>query len=188
VSITVAVPIFAAIGGAFVGWLASFTNERAKWRRERVARWDERRLTAFIGYSSAVKRQVHLCLRLAASNNLGTMDVGTLDAAKGLPLLEAADARRAELFEGLLLLADKPTITAARRWQEAVWKLHETVNGTRTVNQRTFMSLFGTAGKARDKFYRVARSSLSVEGSFVSGGHFEVNGGNQPRKRLWRRG
>jgi len=176
VNSSLAIPAVAAVGGAFVGWLATFFNERVKWSRERLVRWDERRLTYFVDYASAVKREVHLCVRLAAADNLGTTDVGGLDKEKGLPLLDAAEERRADLFEGLLLLADAPTIAAARRWQEVVWKMHDTVNGRWNAGQEEFMSLFGAAGEARDEFHLAARSSLSVRSEFLRSVKFENYG------------
>jgi hypothetical protein len=174
-SSAVVVPLVSGFGGVFLGWLATFSNERIKWQRERVARWDERRLAQFVAYASALKREVHLCLRLAAAVNLGTMDEGGLDMAEGVPLLNEAEERRADAFEGLLLLADRRTIIAARDWHKAVWKLRETVTGKRTVDQVTFMSLFRLAGKARDEFYLAARTSLSVNSEFARSEKFEAS-------------
>ena len=167
------VPVVSAVVGAGLAWAAAFMNERAKWRRGHLARWDERRLAAYVGYAGAVKREVYICLRLAATDGLGTMDVGSLDQVTGLAMLDDAEERRSDLFEALLLLADAPTIEAARRWQRAVWELHETVNGMRSVDQPTFMSLFRRAGLTRDAFHLAARASLSVNGEFAPSVEYE---------------
>ncbi|WP_124712895.1 hypothetical protein [Mycolicibacterium nivoides] len=150
-----------------MGWLASFSNERVKWRRERAARWDESRLTAAVRYSGAVKRQVQLCLRIGAGEGLGTMDVVRLDRTAGLDLLNAAEEQRSEAFEELLLLFEDRTIEAARRWQEAVWELVAAVDGRRTVEQAEFMELFRAAGMVRDQFYVTVRSSLAITSRFL---------------------
>lgn len=163
----VVLPLITGIAGVLLGGLVTFSNDRAKWQRERAARWDERRLAAFVDYAAAVKREVHLCIRMAASMNLGTMDEAPLDKVEGVPLLNATEERRADAFEGLLLLADKETILAARAWHESVWRLRDTVNGTRTVDQETFMSLFRATGVARDGFHLAARESLSVTSEFA---------------------
>lgn len=100
------------------------------------------------------------------------MDVGALARADGLAMLDTAEERRSDLFEALLLLADAPTIEAGRRWQSSVWELHSTVNGTKSVDQLTFMALFRTAGLARDEFHLAARASLSVNTSFANSVEF----------------
>ncbi|WP_153275402.1 hypothetical protein [Rhodococcus sp. P1Y] len=114
-----------------------------------------------------MKREVHLCIRMAAAMHLGTMDEAPLENVEGVRLLNATEERRADAFEGLLLLADKQTIDAARAWHESVWRLRDTVNGTRTVDQDTFMSLFRATGVARDDFHQAARQSLSVTTEFA---------------------
>jgi hypothetical protein len=170
------VPVLSAVAGASLAWAANSINERTKWRRDQLARWDERRLSALVDYASAVKREVYLCLRLAASYGLGTMDVASLDKESGLAQLEAAEERRSDLFEAVLLLADARTTEAARHWQAAVWDLHETVNGKRTVDQPTFMSLFRAAGVARDEFHLAARASLSVYTDFARSDEYKGQG------------
>jgi hypothetical protein len=160
--------VLGAVLGAALAWLGAYTNDRAKWRRERAARWDERRLTAFVEYAAAVKREVHLCNRIAKALQVGTMDVAALDIVEGEALLNAAEERRADAFEGLLLLADKKTIDAARAWHGSVWKLSErTVQGFETLDQDKFKKLFQATGVARDDFHQAARESLNVTGEFA---------------------
>ena len=149
-----------------LGGLVTFSNDRLKWRRERAARWDERRLSAFVDYATAVKREVHVCNRMAKAMKLGTMDEAALDSAEGVRQLNAAEERRADAFEGLLLLADSKTILAARVWHESVWKLRRAVTGE-PIDQDTFMTLFNATGVARDDFHLTARKSLSVNSEFA---------------------
>lgn len=170
----VVVPLIAGIAGVLLGGLVTYSNDRTKWRRERTARWDERRLTAFVEYAAAVKRVVHLCNRMAAAMKLGPMDGPELDTVEGQRLVNAAEERRADAFEGLLLLADKKTIDAARTWQQAAWKLRDTVNGNRTLNHDTYMSLFNATGAARNDFHEAARESLSVTSEFARSLAFET--------------
>jgi hypothetical protein len=48
---------------------------------------------------------------------------------EGPPLLEEAEARRAALFEKLLLLGTDKTTAAAREWHVAVWELQRIFRG-----------------------------------------------------------
>jgi len=92
-----------------------------------------------------------------------------------LPLLHEAEQRRAELYEALFLLADAGSTETARRWQEAVWRLHEAVNGKRTVDQATFMVLFDAARVARNDFYVSARASLGITTQFAPSQEFSIS-------------
>ena len=167
-NVGVVVPLIAGIGGVLLGGLVTFSNDRLKWRRERAARWDERRLSAFVDYATAVKREVHVCNRMAKAMKLGTMDEdeAALDSVEGVRQLNAAEERRADAFEGLLLLADSKTIDAARVWHQSVWRLRKAVTG-KLVDQDTFMTLFNATGVARDDFHLTARRSLSVNSEFA---------------------
>lgn len=124
-------------------------------------------------YATAVKREVYLCLRLAAHDGLGTMDVAVLEKVDGLAKLEQAEEVRSDRFEALLLLGDPAVVEAARDWQRKVWKLHQTVDGTRSVDQSAFMALFLEAGRARDGFHHAARKSLTVKAELPPSPEFQ---------------
>ncbi len=52
--------------GALGSYWASARGDRARFRREQAARWDERRLTAYSEYARALKKSVTLAYRIAA--------------------------------------------------------------------------------------------------------------------------
>src|SRR5271170_3763444 len=50
--------------GALATWVATFSAEHAKWRRDQSVRWDEKRLTVYTEYSHAVKQMISAATRL----------------------------------------------------------------------------------------------------------------------------
>src|SRR5438270_1656456 len=114
------------IAGVLLGsagtFIATSTTERTRWRRAQSARWDDRRLIAYVEYANAVKHMVRLCRRIAETKNLLTtgqpIDLDSADIA-----LAEAETERALKWETVLLLGEPATISAARAWHEQVWRL-----------------------------------------------------------------
>jgi hypothetical protein len=89
-----------ALLGVLIGAMGSFavvmTTERARFRREQVARWDDRRLHAYADYARALKESITIAMRMAA--NLGNdphphpigLDEGMAALADVIPRREAA--------------------------------------------------------------------------------------------------
>lgn len=149
--------------GVVIGALASYASsqlaDRSRWRRERLTRWDTSKLEALSNYASAIKAETRICLRIAATTGLSPRP-DPLDPAVGAAMLTAAEDQRTTQFESLLLLADPPTVAAARQWQQSVWALHPHVTPDATGAQ--FLEQFRQAGIAREAFYRAARESLDI--------------------------
>lgn len=57
--------LIGVVVGALASYLAGAASERARWRREQSARWDDRRAQAYAEYGYAVNVYVQ-CLRAAA--------------------------------------------------------------------------------------------------------------------------
>ncbi|MEZ7002822.1 hypothetical protein [Streptomyces sp. AD55] len=101
--------------GALASFLASSMAERAKFRREMATRWDERKLDAYIQYTSCVKEILRAARAVFAAREAGE------DRSPGLAAMESAESKRSLLFEGLVLLADEDAARIADRINERTW-------------------------------------------------------------------
>jgi hypothetical protein len=68
--------------GALASYLAGAATERARWRRERSSRWDEKRAQAYAEYGYAIKNVYVQCMRAAGIRFQGTQgaDIDSWDA------------------------------------------------------------------------------------------------------------
>jgi hypothetical protein len=153
---------------AALGAGVTLVLEQLRWRLAQSKRWDERRRESYAAYAAAAKRETRLCLRVVASLYAPKGPrVPALDIATGRPQLEAAADKRAELFEDLLLLGDQSVVDAARAWQEKNRELQKLLDDPTSSDEVAFNEAFRTTGKARDAFFRAARSHLGVSGQLV---------------------
>ncbi|GAA3475673.1 hypothetical protein [Streptomyces yanii] len=156
-----------ALIGVVVGSLGSYAvqslTERRRWKRQREERWDEKRFETYGRYANALKAQLRVAQRIAAS--LGFADVADpLQPADGLPLLAEAESRRATEWESVLLVGDAATIAAARRWHETLWTIEALVREG-PVDAEMWTKAHRLASAARDAFYESARRDLGIEGA-----------------------
>ncbi len=156
-----------ALIGVLIGALASFlvtrTNDQTRWRRRHAARWDQRRLEAYVDYGRAVKPMIHVASAVAGHRGFyPTMPPMSLEEARDRFVL--ANEARAEKWEMVLLLGDPATIAAARAWHKAVWRMWH-VAGRDTTTQEDWDEVFLNSGRARHEFYEEARRDLGVGGA-----------------------
>jgi len=156
--------LIGVILGALLSYGAGAFTERSNWRRTQAVRWDERRIQAYADYGAAAKVPVILCLRMARALKLTTLAATPLDLPEGKASLGAADDRRSQLFENLLLLGDAAVIDAARKWHETVTELEGTLDPDFDGEPEGFDQLYRRVGLARDRFYELARTQLQVSG------------------------
>lgn len=98
--------------GAGMSFAATYWMDRTGWRRNHSIRWDERRLSAYLDYSNAVKDLVTIAGRLASNQPLES-GMGPLDrTSENLDKLSAAEERRTVVSETLRLFADVVLQTA----------------------------------------------------------------------------
>lgn len=115
-----------ALLGLVIGALGSYVvvmrGDRARFRREQGARWQERRLAAYSDYALTLKKTVTLNRRVAA--HLGhdghRQPLPPDDAA---PLLDEAADARSPAGEGLLMLGSPEVVDAAHLWALTVVEL-----------------------------------------------------------------
>lgn len=160
-------PALIGVGvGAFATYVTTYLAERNRWRRDRDARWDDARMSAYAEYGDAVKKVTHLASRIAAGRGLPhSVEPLTPDAA-ALEALEEAGGVRARAWERVLLLGDPQTVAAARAWHEATWVLAWFAQGRVAAPDQWEPSMRETEVK-RDRFYACARKDLGVKGEAV---------------------
>jgi hypothetical protein len=144
---------------------SSLLTDRLRWRREQVARWDQRRLDAYTTFAATLKDITTLGFRLTAELRPGSHSI-PIDRSLGLQELAAANARKTKDWEALLLLADAPCVTAAREWRDAVREF-ERSSRPETIDFTAWQERVDRMNGARDDFYVAARRSLGVRGGSV---------------------
>ena len=140
--------------GAGMSFAATYWMDRTGWRRNQSTRWDERRLSAYLDYSNAVKELVTIADRLASSQPLES-GIGPLErTSENLDKLAAAEARRTVVSETLRLFADPDTGTAAREMTRCAWHLcwlaREAPDGDRSEWKRALQRLRGCPRRLHD--------------------------------------
>ncbi|MEV8569479.1 hypothetical protein AB0436_28500 [Streptomyces sp. NPDC051322] len=103
--------------GALTSFVATNWAERARFRQTLATRWDERKLDAYIEYMSCVKEVVRAARQAMEAREHGD------DNAESIAEMQAAEARRSVLFEGLILLCDDAAADAARAVNQRTWDL-----------------------------------------------------------------
>jgi hypothetical protein len=111
------ITLVGVLAGAFLSFAATHWVERTKFRQTLATRWDERKLDAYIQYISCVKEEVRTARQAVEASERGD------DNTEALAEMEAAEARRSVLFEGLILLSDDAAADAARAVNERTWDL-----------------------------------------------------------------
>jgi hypothetical protein len=153
-----------ALIGVVVGALASFmagaASERARWRREQSARWDDRRAQAYADYGYAVKNVYVQCMRVAAMRRRKAAGERA-DYAEALAGLSVLTDERTAKWESVLLLGNPQTVAAARAWHRRVWQVERFARGERTDFEQ-WDALMTDIMADRARFYAEARRDLGI--------------------------
>ncbi|WP_200871679.1 hypothetical protein [Actinomadura welshii] len=148
--------------GALGSYLTSSLTERARWRRTRTERWDEKKFEIYANYANALKTQIGIGQRIAAHRGLA-YTVDPLEPEEGMRLLAQAESRRQAEWEAVLLVGDAETVAAARAWHEGVWNIGLWVRGLKD-DQEGWVAAVQRVSRARDDFYSCARRDLGIAG------------------------
>jgi hypothetical protein len=159
-SIQQVITIVGVLAGAIVSFVATSLIERAKWRRLKSSRWDEKRLYAYVEYAGSVKYMISLAWRVSAARGLPSSGQ-PMEIEEGLRMISDAEDDRGRKWESVLMLGDGATISAARKWHECAWKLEWFARGKYT-DPDDFRKIFDQSYDARDEFYLCARADLGV--------------------------
>ena len=114
--ITQIVTLVGVLLGALTSFVATGSAERVKHRRLMAARWDERKLDAYVEYATCVKEIA------AVSKRAVDAEAGSTARAEFLAAMEQAEIRRSALFETLVLLASPAAVEAAKAVNAALWE------------------------------------------------------------------
>ncbi|MGN9791047.1 hypothetical protein ACTMTU_08065 [Streptomyces sp. OZ13] len=113
------ITLVGVLSGALLSFVVTHWAERTKFRQTLATRRDERKLDACIQYTSCVKEEVRTARQAVEACERGD------DNTEALAEMEAAEAKRSVLFEGLILLSDDTAADAARAVNERTWNLLE---------------------------------------------------------------
>jgi hypothetical protein len=157
-----------ALLGVLVGTggtiLATWAADRARWRRQQSARWDERRLQAYVDYANALKEVHSVAMRMVGPRT--RPGLSDSDRQELLLTLTQADLRRTTTWESVLLLGDAATVTAARGWHAAVAEVARHAQHP-AAGDFDVIPAVTRVNDNRDRFYEAARSSLGITAQFA---------------------
>jgi hypothetical protein len=145
--------------GALASYLASSATERARWRRQQAARWDDKRAQIYADYGYTVKNVYIACLRIVENRGPNTKSIPTDPQVFGE--FERLAAERTAKWESVLLLGNPETIAAARAWHRSIWQMEVIARGIRT-DETAWTALLDKVDDARTRFYEAARRDLGI--------------------------
>jgi hypothetical protein len=158
--------LLGVITGAVLSYAFTSVSERGRWKRGLSIRWDERRLTAYIEFANAVKISANIVVLILAEKGVLTANTG-LTESEGLAMLSDAEGERSLKFDGVLMLGDTATITAATELSRRVWRLHSFARGELRVDVEIWAEAFEEYRRARIDFYHAARRSMGVPAASI---------------------
>jgi hypothetical protein len=152
--------LIGVIVGALGSYLAIVRGDRARFRREQTARWEERRLAVYSDYARVLKKTVTLTYRVAAhhGNDPHPHPLSPEDAA---PQLSSALDARDPVGEALLMLGTPDVVERAREWVVVVIEM-ERFLGERTQDPEAWSALLARQRAARERYYGAVRSDLAL--------------------------
>jgi hypothetical protein len=146
--------------GALGSYLAVMRGDRARFRREQAARWEERRLAVYTDYARTLKKAVSLTYRVAA--HLGNdPHPHPLSPQEAAPLLADAELGRDPAGEALLLLGSRAVVEKARVWVVTLLEMERFVR-ERTHDPEAGRELLERQRAGREGYYAAVREDLTL--------------------------
>ncbi|MFJ8502876.1 hypothetical protein [Streptomyces avermitilis] len=146
--------------GAVTSFFATSLAERVKFRQTMATRWDERKLDTYIEYVSCVKDANRAARQAVEAQERGE------DSSEPLSAMEAAEARRSVLFEGLVLLGDDAASQAAMTVNERLWDILKCALNPSDSSAADRQVLSVSLIEALNTLHQAARSDLAIGRSF----------------------
>ncbi|MFI7385332.1 hypothetical protein [Streptomyces sp. NPDC049813] len=141
--------------GALTSYFVTTAAERAKFRREMLTRWDERKLDTYIEYVTCIKE-----IQRAAMDAGRARDQGA-PAAEALLAMEEGERRRSILFETFVLLSHEKAAAAAHMANQRTWELLRAARDPASgVAELRVVPLV----EALNVLHEAARSDLAIAG------------------------
>ncbi|MFV0132242.1 hypothetical protein ACLGIH_03070 [Streptomyces sp. HMX87] len=146
--------------GALGSYLAIVRSDRARFRRETAARWEERKLAVYADYARALKRSVTLTYRIAS--HLGNAPrPHPLAPEEAAPLLAEATVARDPAGEALVMLGSTEVVEKARAWVVTVLEM-EAFLRAETRDPAAWQALLERQRAAREGYYSAVREDLAL--------------------------
>lgn len=146
--------------GALGSYLVAVRGDQVRFRREQAARWEERRLAAYVDYSRALKKSVTLTYQVAA--HLGNdPHPHPLSLQEAEPLFAEAMAARDPAWEVLLLLGSPAVVEKARTWVLTLIDMEQFVRRS-TCDPAGWHALLEQQRGTRDGYYSAVRDDLAL--------------------------
>ncbi|AIV32502.1 MULTISPECIES: hypothetical protein [Streptomyces] len=146
--------------GALGSYLAVVHGDRVRFRREREARWQERRFTVYADYARAVKTSVTLTYRGASALGLDPHPQ-PLPPREADVSMAAATAARDPHWEALLLLGSPEVVERARAWVVVLMDMERLVRDERR-ERPAWQDLLERQRAARADYYAAVRADLGL--------------------------
>ncbi|WP_031049806.1 hypothetical protein [Streptomyces sp. NRRL F-5650] len=146
--------------GALGSYLAVVRGDRARFRREREAHWQERRFTAYADYARAVKKSVTLTYRGASALGLDPHP-HPLPAPEADASMAEATAARDPYWEALLLLGSPEVVEKARAWVVVLMEMERLVRAE-TSDRAAWRDVLERQRAARADYYSAVRTDLGL--------------------------
>ncbi|MFF8841605.1 hypothetical protein ACF08N_02575 [Streptomyces sp. NPDC015127] len=153
-----------ALLGVVIGALGSYAaimrGDRARFRREQAARWEERRLAVYSDYARSLKKSVTLAYRVAAhlGNDPHPHPLSPEDAA---PLLAEASDARDPSGEALLMLGSRDEVQKAREWVVVALEMESFLREGRRAPD-AWTALLEKQRAAREAYYAAVRRDMAL--------------------------
>jgi hypothetical protein len=146
--------------GALGSYLAVVRGDQARFRRERAARWEERRLAVYADYARAVKATVTVTYRVASELGNGTHpDPLTVEEAR--PLLAEANTGRDPSGEALIMLGSPEVVAKGRLWVVTAMEMERFVREGRR-DPEAWQVLLEQQRAGREAYYAAVRDDLGL--------------------------
>ncbi|WP_109030752.1 hypothetical protein [Streptomyces rubrogriseus] len=142
--------------GALGSYLAVVRSDRARFRRDREAHWQERRFTAYADYARAVKTSVTLTYRGASALGLDPHPHPLPPREADVSMAEATAARD-PYWEALLLLGSPQVVEKARAWVVVLMDMERLVR-----DGPAWRELLERQRVARADYYTAVRADLGL--------------------------
>ncbi|WP_155056391.1 hypothetical protein [Streptomyces blattellae] len=146
--------------GALGSYLAVVRGDRARFRQEQTARWEERRLGVYSDYALSLKKTITVTYRVASDLGIDPHpDLLALDDAE--PLLAEANTGRDPAWEALIMLGSREVVEQGRAWALTVVEMERFVRGRREDPQ-AWQALLARQRAAREDYYTAVRDDLGL--------------------------
>lgn len=146
--------------GAFGSYVVVMRGDRARFRREHAARWQERQLAAYTDYALTLKKTVTLHRRVAAHLGIDAYP-HPLPLTEVTPLLADAADTRSAAGEGLLMLGSPEVVETAHGWALTVMEVEHLLH-TPGCTADTWSDQMGKQRAAREKYYTAIRRDMEL--------------------------